>query len=324
MNKTINELEAKTSPVDGDEVAIWDNAAGKTKKSTFGNIIQNLISNIFQKKDLTTTTEGATTVEGALGALSTNKAEKEYTDYTFTFGIDVEKQRTIRIPYENKQIGITIKAVAQSVRGSEFNGEIVGYGPMTDDRSLCVYSKEGSNTILISNITNEGYTTLITIGNPTNYGLQTIIVTLHNYEFSNITVESAIENTVTSMGSNWQKLVTSDDVSYSTSETLTGGTWIDGKPIYRKVFDTTSPSTGEQNADVADLPSNIDKLISMNGMLTSNDANGNTFQINNYLAANQYVSTWCHLVRRKIRMNVCTAYTNMSTRIIIEYTKTTD
>ena len=24
--------------------------------------------------------------------------------------------------------------------------------------------------------------------------------------------------------------------SYSTNETLTGGTWIDGKPIYRKVF----------------------------------------------------------------------------------------
>jgi hypothetical protein len=32
--------------------------------------------------------------------------------------------------------------------------------------------------------------------------------------------------------------------SYSQTEALTGGTWIDGKPIYRKVISFTAPSTG--------------------------------------------------------------------------------
>ncbi|MDC6662985.1 hypothetical protein N4Q66_26050, partial [Leclercia adecarboxylata] len=32
-------------------------------------------------------------------------------------------------------------------------------------------------------------------------------------------------------------------VSYSTTETLTGGTWIDGKPIYRKCFELAGDGT---------------------------------------------------------------------------------
>ena len=34
-----------------------------------------------------------------------------------------------------------------------------------------------------------------------------------------------------------------DAQSYSTEETLTGGTWIDGKPIYRKVILNPTPNT---------------------------------------------------------------------------------
>lgn len=37
-----------------------------------------------------------------------------------------------------------------------------------------------------------------------------------------------------------------DASSYSTTETLTGGTWIDGKPIYRKVIEVTNITVGEE------------------------------------------------------------------------------
>ena len=55
------------------------------------------------------------------------------------------------------------------------------------------------------------------------------------------------------------------NVSYSTSETKTGGTWIDGKPIYRKVYNNLSmgaPTTGTvwQSFGIT-LPTNMNKLV---------------------------------------------------------------
>lgn len=54
--------------------------------------------------------------------------------------------------------------------------------------------------------------------------------------------------------------------SYFTTETNTGMKWIDGKTIYRKVIETTTPSTTSV-ATVASIP-NLDKMINLNGMLT--------------------------------------------------------
>ena len=55
-----------------------------------------------------------------------------------------------------------------------------------------------------------------------------------------------------------------DCLSYSTTEQPTGGTWIDGKPIYRIVLDsTTAISTGDVSIDVASL--HIESLVRMDG-----------------------------------------------------------
>ena len=52
--------------------------------------------------------------------------------------------------------------------------------------------------------------------------------------------------------------------TYSTSEMVIG-TWIDGKPIYRKVFDySAAPLHNAQEIDITDL--NIDTLINSNGL----------------------------------------------------------
>lgn len=55
-----------------------------------------------------------------------------------------------------------------------------------------------------------------------------------------------------------------DCLSYSTTEQPTGGTWIDGKPIYRIVLDsTTAISSGAVSIDVASL--HIESLVRMDG-----------------------------------------------------------
>jgi hypothetical protein len=55
--------------------------------------------------------------------------------------------------------------------------------------------------------------------------------------------------------------------SYSTDETLTGGTWIDGKPIYRKVLDGSISNTGNFSFDLTTL--NIQTLITKTGSIVN-------------------------------------------------------
>ena len=43
---------------------------------------------------------------------------------------------------------------------------------------------------------------------------------------------------------NLSQLFSGENNSYSETEALTGGTWIDGKPIYKKVIPFTVPTTG--------------------------------------------------------------------------------
>lgn len=53
-------------------------------------------------------------------------------------------------------------------------------------------------------------------------------------------------------------------LSYSTEETLTGGTWIDGKPIYRKVLTGLSYSFGSSSWNNTDIDmTGIDTLVNI-------------------------------------------------------------
>lgn len=104
-----------------------------------------------------------------------------------------------------------------------------------------------------------------------------------------------------------------NNLNYSTEEQKTGGTWIDGKPIYRKVWTELSVgiSAGSwQSLNLIGLPS-IDNLVK--GVAIRN-ATGDKYIYN-------YVS---------FRWNNSTLYykstnaENAITDVIIEYTKTTD
>lgn len=107
--------------------------------------------------------------------------------------------------------------------------------------------------------------------------------------------------------------------TYSTSE-IKVGTWINDKPIYRKVIQTTMPtSTGWQS--VATLL-NVNEIISLHGRYSGND--GRQMMIpyseNGYLQAISYQPN-----SNSIEINSQNiAWSNKPLTIIVEYTKTTD
>lgn len=122
----------------------------------------------------------------------------------------------------------------------------------------------------------------------------------------------------------WEQ--TTDVNSYSTSEIKTNKTWIDGKPIYRKVISVGGLTINTYDVDISSL--NAD-MVFLNESVLVNNTSTVLYQFPNYYSTtNDYFRTF----RRKegnndvVRINIGSAHavsTNMI-RLIIEYTKTTD
>lgn len=117
-----------------------------------------------------------------------------------------------------------------------------------------------------------------------------------------------------------------DDVSgdgspdYSTTETNTGKKWIDGKPIYRRVFQTTGVNNEIKN--VAPI-SNVSTIVSISGIESNNPGNWGTIPyVHDNTKANDvgvdYYNGYVRLLSRDINTSAWNIY------IIVEYTKTTD
>lgn len=104
--------------------------------------------------------------------------------------------------------------------------------------------------------------------------------------------------------------------SYSTTEMLTGGKWIDGKPIYRVTFDYTATTAGV--VAVADLTSlNIDKVTLLLGTVY-----GSTWvQPSYYNGSSARHRPMYNMTDKIIYFDTDST---ISVRIILEYTKTTD
>ena len=111
------------------------------------------------------------------------------------------------------------------------------------------------------------------------------------------------------------------DSDYSTEKKPTGATWIDGKPIYRKVVQfTLINSTGwtYYNHNI----SNIDEIILLIGLYKTSAPSwtciGGSIRASN-------VGTW--LIGDKTKIGVYSDSTegrNQPATVTIEYTKTTD
>ena len=108
-----------------------------------------------------------------------------------------------------------------------------------NNKFLCVYG-DGSASIYTTGYFNEDNIII------TDYNGE-VITSITGYKFGQVTVQNTITNP-------------SPGESYSTDEQLTGGTWIDGKPIYRKVINKTCNIMNGWY-DTGITISDIDKLI---------------------------------------------------------------
>ena len=130
------------------------------------------------------------------------------------------------------------------------------------------------------------------------------------HNMSHITV-TGIRDRVSDAEKNFNK--------YSTTEEVIG-TWISGKPLYRKCFNYTA-TTGE--VIVADLSSlNIDTVCHMYGNFK--DGNALIESIPFYLHSAYTVTPFYKLADKSLRLTANIANLTGTGVVIIEYTKTTD
>lgn len=110
--------------------------------------------------------------------------------------------------------------------------------------------------------------------------------------------------------------------NYSTDEQVVG-TWIDGKPLYQKTVEITTPSALDTNTNVYDLSSlSISNIVYMNGYIIN--STGNEYPLNYHNKGTQdYATTWYR--SGAIGMAVGSDSTkNKTAYVTLQYTKTTD
>ena len=106
-----------------------------------------------------------------------------------------------------------------------------------------------------------------------------------------------------------------DDKFNYTQEEQRIGTWIDGKPLYKKVIQGTT-ADGDISIDLSYL--HIDTLVNIGGTAGSNgDFKPINFDYSGYSISTRYSLGIMYV-------NASTPYANMPFNIVIEYTKTTD
>lgn len=125
---------------------------------------------------------------------------------------------------------------------------------------------------------------------------------------------------------------TYDHGKYATVETVTGKRWIDGKPIYRKVIQTTLPAQSVSIEPSTGIAAGvIDSLVSLSTTIerTDQSASNRVWWGSDYASGN---STSLSTVNAYLNRGGTTVYlinyggwpAGCRTYIIFEYTKTTD
>ena len=124
-----------------------------------------------------------------------------------------------------------------------------------------------------------------------------------------------------------QNNISKDMVNYSEEEQVVGS-WIDGKPVYQKVFITTVPSASsdgkyapDKEINISEL--NIDRCIKYNGFI-SHPTTKETLDMP-YISTNINSVCRAYVATSKVVLkNSHTALNGFNVYIIAQYTKTTD
>ena len=109
--------------------------------------------------------------------------------------------------------------------------------------------------------------------------------------------------------------------SYSTEEVKTGGTWIDGKPIYRKCYTGWDIYTKSISANLSNA--NVDKFVSIKGVI---QGDGFVYDLNSYCSSSIFVYVRYNSSDDKFVREIGSGYPSVGAYITlyVEYTKTTD
>ena len=145
-----------------------------------------------------------------------------------------------------------------------------------------------------------------------------------NKKISHENILGNIENNIANNTSNISQINTNitNYGQYSLQETFTGKTWIDGKPIYRKVINCGAlPNNTTKN--VTHNISNLSNVIFANGISYSSGT-GNYFPIP-YSADTLQAQVKMWVTNTDVSLQTLSDRSNYTTTyIILEYTKTTD
>ena len=106
--------------------------------------------------------------------------------------------------------------------------------------------------------------------------------------------------------------------NYSTKEVKIGK-WIDGKPLYRKVYIGTLTNTPENNLISTILDTNIDEVINFGGYI-KNDYNTKI----SILSSTKEIQLVTLEDGGTLRFDTTSTVQNWTYKIFVEYTKTTD
>lgn len=108
---------------------------------------------------------------------------------------------------------------------------------------------------------------------------------------------------------------------YSTEETVVG-TWLDGRPVYRKTMIIESIGNNV-NTEFSYYIENVEKIWINHGVSFIN--NGYESQsLNWFYSTTDFMRTWVNANLNGIRLRAAADLTAFSGYIVLEYTKTTD
>lgn len=141
---------------------------------------------------------------------------------------------------------------------------------------------------------------------------------LYIKSFDTVPIGTEVDFNGTNIPDGWTEIE-----SYSTNEVKTGETWIDRKPIYRKVFTGTTASTAGQIATLGNI-ANLDTIIDIYGSIMSSSgywANVPMYYVNPNTATTYYCVAQ---VDPSKNVYVLSSYISTNVKVIVKYTKTTD
>jgi hypothetical protein len=148
-------------------------------------------------------------------------------------------------------------------------------------------------------------------------------ITETELEEKNYATETYVTNKIAEAGTGGSGGSTNSTDNYSSTEEIVIGTWIDGKPIYRKVFDCGElPNNKNKTTATGDL--SIDTLVSIYGTTENND--GTVLSLP-YVDRKGQANITLYYVKPSNVISIgaltdMTTYTK--TYVVLEYTKTTD